>query len=142
MSEATQEQQLTEQQIANWQRDTLASSQKHLAERGIVPQSIFDKESRYLAPFFAVWKIKAQNGRTYWVIAGRLPTDHAEISAAATAREAIRYFSLQWQLKADQIVHAGVRDKTQLDFANLLINRAHGLYEFYEKDELWANEPK
>ena len=131
----------TEQQIAQWQRDTFENSQKHLASKGIIPQSVFDKESRYLAPFFAVWKIKSQNGKSYWVISGRLPTDHVEVTAAATARDAIRHFSFQWQLKADEIVQSGIKEQTQLDFANLLVNRAHGLYEFYEKDELWINEP-
>lgn len=131
----------TEQQIAQWQRDTFENSQKHLASKGIIPQSVFDKESRYLAPFFAVWKIKSQNGKSYWVISGRLPTDHVEVTAAATARDAIRHFSLLWQLKADEIVQSGIKEQTQLDFANLLVNRAHGLYEFYEKDELWTNEP-
>ncbi|MBE0364187.1 hypothetical protein PULV_a1767 [Pseudoalteromonas ulvae UL12] len=131
----------TEQQIAQWQRDTFENSQKHLASKGIIPQSVFDKESRYLAPFFAVWKIKSQNGKSYWVISGRLPTDHVEASVAATARDAIRHFSFQWQLKADEIVQSGIKEQTQLDFANLLVNRAHGLYEFFEKDELWTNEP-
>ena len=36
---------------------------------------------------------------------------------------------------------AGARDKTQADFANLLINRAHGLYEMHENEQLWAKEP-
>jgi hypothetical protein len=62
-------------------------------------------------------------------------------SAAKNAREAVRSFSLHWQLKAQQIIDAGITDKTQLDFANLLINRAQGLYEMFGKDELWQAEP-
>ncbi len=130
-----------EQYTQQWQRECFQNAQKHLAEKGIIPHTVVEKDSRYLAPLCAVWKLKAQDGKTYWVITGRLPTDHVEVTAASNAREALRYFSLQWQLKADQIVNAGIRDKTQLDFANLLIRRAHGLYEVYEKDELWVNEP-
>ncbi len=142
MSEQQPAQQpLTEEQNIAWQRESFQKAQKHLAQKGIIPKTINDKDSRYLTPFFAVWKIKAENAKSYWVISGRLPTDHVEISAAKTARDAIRYFSFQWQLKADQIVKSGIKDKTQADFANLLVNRAHGIYEFYEKDELWQNEP-
>ncbi len=75
------------------------------------------------------------------MITGRLPTNHAEAGAAANPREVLRYFSMQWQLKADQLMESGATDKTKVDFANLLINRAHGLYELFEKDEMWQNEP-
>ncbi len=132
----------SEQDFIVWQRDTLQSAQKHLASKGVIPSSINDKESRYLAPLFAVWKIKAQNGKSYWVVAGQLPTDHAQASCAPNAREALRYFSMQWQLKAQAILDSKIQDKTQIEFAQLLINRAHGLYEMFEKDELWFNEPK
>ena len=130
-----------QQQEIQWQRECFQNAQKHLAEKGIMPKTLLEKESRFLAPLCALWKFKAQNGKSYWVITGRLPTDHAEASAAKDARDAMRYFSLQWQLKADQIIAAGARDKTQADFANLLINRAHGLYEMHENEQLWAKEP-
>jgi hypothetical protein len=138
------EQQITEEQKAElekqWQRDCFQAAQKHLAEKGIIPASVFDKESRFLAPLCAVWKIKAQTGKTYWVLTGRLPTDHMEASAAKTAREAMKSFSYQWQMKADSIMSAGAKDETQVKFANLLVNRAHGLYEIADNDELWVNE--
>jgi hypothetical protein len=138
---AEQQAQLEQQQIV-WQRECFQKAQKHLAEKGIMPKTVIEKESRFLAPLCALWKFKAQNGTDYWVITGRLPTDHAAASAAKDARDALRYFSLQWQLKADQIMSTQVRDKTQVDFANLLINRAHGLYEMHDNEQLWANEPK
>jgi hypothetical protein len=63
------------------------------------------------------------------------------LSAAKNAREAVRAFSLHWQLKAQQIIDSGINDKTKQDFANLLIKRAHGLYEMFEKDALWQQAP-
>lgn len=138
-----EEQAQAEQQSVMWQRECFQNAQKHLAEKGVMPKSLLEKESRFIAPLCALWKFKGQDGKSYWVITGRLPTDHALASVAENARDALRYFSLQWQLKADQIIQSGgARDKTQVDFANLLINRAHGLYEMYEKEELWLNEPK
>jgi hypothetical protein len=124
-----------------WTRETLDRANKHLAEKGILPKAILDKESRYLAPMCAIWKIKSQQGKTYWVISGNLPTDHVEVTAATNARDAVRYFSFQWQMKAEEIMHAGVREKAQVDFANLLVNRAHGLYDLYNNDKLWASVP-
>ena len=124
-----------------WQRECFQNAQKHLAEKGVIPQTVVEKESRFIAPLVAIWKFKAQSGKSYWVITGRLPTDHAEASAATNAREVLRYFSMQWQLKADQLMQSGAVDKTKVDFANLLINRAHGLYELFEKDDMWQNEP-
>ncbi|WP_404340259.1 DUF4826 family protein [Pseudoalteromonas mariniglutinosa] len=124
-----------------WQRECFQNAQKHLAEKGVMPKTVIEKESRFIAPLVAIWKFKAENGRSYWVITGRLPSDHAEAGAAENARDALRYFSLQWQLKADQLMNSGTVDKTKADFANLLINRAHGIYELYEKEDMWRNEP-
>ncbi|MGS0535817.1 DUF4826 family protein [Pseudoalteromonas sp. SaAl2] len=136
-----EEQAQAHQQSVMWQRECFQNAQKHLAEKGVMPQSLIEKESRFIAPLCALWKFKAQDKKKYWVITGRLPTDHAHESAAENPRDALRYFSLQWQLKADQIMQSGAVDKTKVDFANLLINRAHGIYEMYEKDHLWTNEP-
>ncbi|MCG7568808.1 DUF4826 family protein [Pseudoalteromonas sp. CNC9-20] len=136
-----QQEQQKEQEIREFQRHCFQSAQKHLAEKGIMPKSVVDKDSRFLAPLCAVWKFGAQNGKTYWVITGRLPADHVEVTAATNAREAMRYFSLQWQMQAEQLLNSQNLDKTQHDFAQLLIKRAHGLYELCDKDALWVNEP-
>jgi hypothetical protein len=34
-------------------------------------------------------------------------------------------------------MNSGAIDKTKVEFANLLINRAHGLYDLFDKEELW-----
>ncbi len=128
-----------EQAFQQWQREMFQRAQSYLADKGVIADVVLDKECRLLPPLCAVWKMKATNGKRYWVLTGRLPSDHAEVSAADTARDALRYFSLQWQLKADELMASGLKEKAQLDFANLLVNRAHGLYEMYERDDLWTN---
>ncbi|MCF6455412.1 DUF4826 family protein [Pseudoalteromonas sp. MMG024] len=125
-----------------WIRSTLDRANKHLAEKGVIPKTILDKESRYIAPMCAIWKIKSQQGKTYWVVSGNLPTDHVEVTAATNARDALRHFSFQWQLKADELAKNSAGDKAQIDFANLLVNRAEGLYDLYSNEKLWTNEPK
>ncbi|MFC0117307.1 DUF4826 family protein [Pseudoalteromonas xiamenensis] len=136
-----QPRQMTEQEELQWKRDAFETAQKFLVEKGLFPESYSDEECYFLVPLLSVWKFKCQNGKRYWVIAGRLPTDVIAATTAQTPRDAVRYFSYQWQLKADEIMSTGTRDQTQLNFANLLVNRAHGLYEIAEKQELWANVP-
>jgi hypothetical protein len=126
-----------EQSSSEWVRAQFQKANQYLAEKGILPDNVAVSESRYLTPLMAIWKITAQDRKQYWVISGDLPTDHMAVSAAKDAREAVRAFSLHWQLKAEQIMNSGAIDKTKMEFANLLINRAHGLYDLFDKEELW-----
>ncbi len=129
-----------EQANSEWARTQFQKANQYLAEKGILPENVAVSESRYLTPLVAVWKIKAQDRKEYWVISGDLPTDHLALSAAKDAREAVRAFSLHWQLKAEQIMNSGSVDKTKVDFANLLVNRAHSLYDLFAKEVLWTKQ--
>jgi hypothetical protein len=126
---------------AAWVREQFQKANAHLASKGILPDNVAVSESRYLPPYFAVWKLNTKDKQAYWVISGDVPTDHMALASAKNAREAVRAFSLQWQLKAQQIIDSGAKDNTQQEFAALLIKRAHGLYEMFGKDDLWQAEP-
>ncbi|WP_233081295.1 DUF4826 family protein [Rheinheimera soli] len=126
-----------EQAHNEWVRAQFQKANQYLAEKGILPDTVAVSESRYLTPLMAVWKITAQDRKQYWVVSGDLPTDHLPLSAAKDAREAVRAFSLNWQMKAEQVMNSGAIDKTKVDFANLLVNRAHSLYDLFDKEELW-----
>lgn len=136
----TEEIEQAEKARAEWVRTQFQKANEYLASKGIIPDNVAVTESRYLPPFFAVWKLNTKDKQSFWVVSGDLPTDHMAYSAAVTPREAVRAFSLRWQLKAQQIIDAGIRDKTQQDFANLLINRAHSLYDMFNQDNLWQEE--
>ncbi len=129
-----------EQARQEWVRTQFQKANEYLASKGILPDNVAVSDSRYLPPYFAVWKLNTKDKKAFWVISGDLPTDHMAVSAAANAREAVRAFSLHWQLKAQQIMDAGVIEQTQKDFANLLINRAHNLYDMFNADELWQQQ--
>ncbi len=129
-----------EQVRQEWIRTQFQKANKFLAEKGIIPSKVLDTESRYLAPYMAVWKIESKrpSKKTYWVLSGDLPSDLVDVSVAKTAREAVRHFSLTWQLKAENLVRTGVtRDATQAKYANLLISRAESLYTMQNDDSLW-----
>ncbi|MEE2001263.1 DUF4826 family protein [Alkalimonas sp. MEB108] len=129
--------QLTEQQQSEWVRNQFQKANEYLASKGILPDQVVVKESRYLVPLVAVWRIKSQDRKEYWVLTGDLPTDHMALSGARDAKDAVRAFSMHWQLKAQQILDTQPGDKTQVDFANLLINRAHGLYDLFDNEAIW-----
>ena len=139
MSEQLTQEQLAqvEQARTQWVREQFQKANEYLASKGIIPDNVAVSESRYMPPFLAIWKMNAKDNKAFWVLSGDLPTDHMPISAALNAREAVRSFSLNWQLKAQQIINAGVTDKTQIEFANLLVHRAQAMYDMFEQDALW-----
>lgn len=133
-----QPEQWSEAQVNDWVRSQFQKANLHLAEKGVVMDSVAVQDSRYLPPYVAVWKINALDKQSYWVICGDLPTDHIELKAAENARDALRAFSFRWQIKAQQLVDAGIEDQTATDYANLLVNRAQSLYQLFESEKVWG----
>ncbi|PTC00575.1 DUF4826 domain-containing protein [Thalassospira xiamenensis] len=135
-------QNLTEAEAAAWVKETFQAANKYLAEQGILSHRILTKESRYVAPVVAIWKFETNDGKFCWVINGDLPTDHVGEKAAATARDAMRHFALNWQLKAEAIFNDNnlANDETQQAYAELLVSRSESLYALSDKNELWQNE--
>lgn len=66
-----------------------------------------------------------------WLICGDVRTDYIEASAAATPRDALRHFSLKWQMDAGRY--------TDPDAEARLIRQAEELYEMAEADHLWSD---
>lgn len=125
-------------QVSEWVRAQFQKANLFLAEKGIVMDSVAVQDSRYLPPMVAVWKINGIDKQSYWVISGDLPTDYIALSAASDARDALRAFSFRWQMNAQQLIDAGVQDQTTADYVNLLIGRAHSLYDLFENDQIWS----
>ncbi|WP_218310566.1 DUF4826 family protein [Alteromonas antoniana] len=138
MTEQTQ-QPMTQEQREEWVKAQFQRANKHLAENGVLFHSVVTEESRYLVPFVAVWKLKALDEKFYWVMSGDLPADYTLYENASNAREAIKYFSMQWQLKAENIRQSGTQDKTQLEFAGLLQARAENLFNMQAAEQLWKD---
>ena len=130
---------LNEQQMTAWVQAQFQKANQFLAQEGILFDSVITEQSRYLAPYLAVWKIKAMDQKVYWVISGDLPTDVALSVNATDARDVLRYFSLQWQLKAENLeANNTQQDARQAEFVQLLRSRADSLYAFYENETLWG----
>ena len=128
---------MNQEQLAEWVKIQFQRANKHLAENGVLFDTVVTGDSRYLAPYLALWKIKAHDGKQYWVLGGDLPSDFTLADNAPDAREALKYFALSWQMKAQSIQAAAPQDKTQQEFAELLINRAEVLYDMHKQDRFW-----
>ncbi len=137
--QAQQQPELSDEQRQQWVREQYQVATKYLADKGIVTNSVMVEDSRYIAPLVSVWKLKSLDGKWFWVICGDLPSDHINIEAAKSAQEAIRHFSMTWQLKAENINRNSTSNEQQKTFAQLLTTRAGSLYDISNDKQLWAN---
>ncbi|WP_028115258.1 DUF4826 family protein [Ferrimonas senticii] len=138
-SQPTPEQIQAQQQ--QWLRVQYQKANKHMAEKGVLPGKVILKESRYLVPFVAVWKMEdaSPHRRRYWVLSGDLPTDIVAESVAKNARDAVHHFSMLWQLKAEKLLRSG--DQTQVKLAQLMVSRAEALMKMHGDKRLWGEMP-
>lgn len=134
----TQPRELTEQDQQQWVREQYQAAAKFLATKGLITESVADTESRYLVPFMAIWKMNLADKSSVWVITGDVPIDYSPLSVAEEARDVVRHFSLKWQIQAENFLNS--KEQEQQDFAQHLINRAEGLYQLFEKDDLWNSK--
>ncbi len=128
---------MTDAETQEWVRLQFQRANLHLAEQGIVMESVAVAESRYLPPLIAVWKIHGLNKNVVWAISGDVPVDYLPVAVASDAREAIKHFSYRWQMKAQQIIDNGISDNTSADYVQLLVGRANMLYDLAESETLW-----
>lgn len=130
----------TEEQLQEWIRNKFQEANKYLAEQGIISDQVVTKESRYLAPFVAVWKFTTTEAHKLWVINGDVPTDMVNDKVAKSAREAVRHFALNWQLKAEAMMQTEQPTQEQRNYATYLVNRAENVYQLYEQENLWQQQ--
>jgi hypothetical protein len=120
-----------EEQLKDWTAQTLKAAVQELLDRGITDTPLVEAKPAWVLPFqILIGKIREQGDDTrfWWFISGDLPTDHVEFSAAASTREAARYFALRWQIRAANDTDAGSQ----------LAERAEALYQLAEDEHLWS----
>lgn len=115
-----------------WAQGQLRNASKFLAEKGVILETVFNEVSTYMTNKVAIFKIRDKERNKYWVITGDMPTDYAPASVAKDYKEAARHFSLNWQLKAENIIRMPTRTKVQSEFAQLLVNKAEELYSLID----------
>lgn len=125
------------EQAAVWFNSQVQRAGQYLANQGVIMEKLDQNNSTYVAPLFCILKIRSKDRKRFWVIVGDLPTDYTPDSTAKNAREALRHFALHWQLKAEQMIQAGIRDNIQRDYAQLLVTKAEAIYPFVDNKSLW-----
>lgn len=133
-----EETQLTKEAIeaANeWGNAQLDKVAKHLAENGIILEKVITKDSFQVVPIIIILKVLDNQRKRYWAIAGDIPTDFTLEENAKSPKEVLRYFSLNWQLRAENLRQSGTQDKVQLEFAQLLEMKAESMYQMSIKTE-------
>ena len=129
-----------QEELSAWVREQFQKANKHLAENQVLFESVVTEESRYLAPYCAVWKIKDTENKFYWVVSGDVPTDYVEIGIAPDARAAMKHFSLSWRLSAENIRRDAKDDEQQLAIAKSLDTGARNLYDVAHNDQVWEQQ--
>lgn len=136
-----------QEQIKRWHQEEFVKVQKFCVSKGVQAKSIDQTKTKCLPPIVGAWYVNTANkGEDFWVLTGDLPTDLAPAKVAPDAREALRYFSMNWQLKAANIEDAiaegkitGENKETQIKFIQELVSKAEGLYQLHGDEKLWAN---
>jgi len=137
----------TEEKIKLWHQEEFVKVQKFCLSKGIQVKGIDQNHTKCLPPVVGAWYVNGTNkGENYWVVSGDLPTDVASAEVAPNAREVLKYFSMNWQLKAANIEDAiaegkitGENKETQSKFVEELVNKAEGLYHLHSDEKLWAS---
>ncbi|TDF41425.1 DUF4826 family protein [Alteromonadaceae bacterium M269] len=129
-----------EEELSAWVRAQFQLANQYLAEHGVLFESVYAEDSRYLAPYFSLWKIKAMDGQIYWVLGGDMPSDHVNFEVSETAKGALRHFSLGWQLKAENIRSAESEDPERVTHADMLIKKAEMMYALYKDESIWGQQ--
>ncbi|MBI2380088.1 MAG: DUF4826 family protein [Gammaproteobacteria bacterium] len=129
-----------------WEQSQYARALKYCTDKGLRVVQLDKRNSRVLPPYVALWLVSVSDyADKIWVLTGDLPADHVSSKAAAKARDALKHFSLSWQLKAESLgaeLRAGRFSlgsaENQAKYASLLVHRAHHLYVLTEEEGLWA----
>lgn len=137
----------TEEELKKWVTNQLESAVKELTEQGLFDTAMVEARPAWVFPFGLLIGMIREQGETTsfdWFIKGDFPTGRVHSSIASTAREAARYFALQWQLEAKRIEESGSdtqgEELTQPEpgkSGNQLVEMAQSLYELVEQDSLW-----
>lgn len=136
----------SEEDNQRWGQEQYAKVQKYCQKNQLPIQQLDQTKSRVLPPIIAIWNVElaTKPASTVWVIGGEVMMDHVSTKAAGTPREALRHFSLSWQMKSSTLERTmnpslpEAEKEQQQKVIEKLINEAEALYDLYANDQLWA----
>jgi hypothetical protein len=134
---------------SEWTQEILDKAVRETSVLGVFADQLVEARPVWSVPNkVMIGQVRLTNEPTtfVWIICGDLPTDHINSTVASTAREALRHFSLKWQLDASRYKDPVTRkasglDETQ-DWSRLtaqLVAKAEELYAMAEDESLWQH---
>lgn len=94
-----------------------------------------------------VWGVTKEHDFVWTLSVDKLIADYIAGSLAATPREAVRHFSMKWQMDADRLMNlkkkesnGEMSDERMQEFSNKLIGYAEALYDLTNRDEVWEEK--
>ena len=131
-----------------WAREQLRRAVDETTQRGVfVDQVVEAKPIWVLHEKIAIGQARESSrpDSFVWLICGDLPTDYVGSQAAANPRDALRHFSLKWQMDAERYQDPAVRkahglseDKDVSHLTDQLVAKAEELYAIAEEDSHWS----
>ncbi|MBT8449000.1 MAG: DUF4826 family protein [Gammaproteobacteria bacterium] len=128
-----------------WIMKEKANLMKYCKNKDLGADKLLDEKYAGLAPFFALWAVENRSERKkYWVITGDLPNDHLPYDVANHPRDALKHFSMVWQMKAEKLqvklenkeLSIGTPEQQETMIA-LLRDRAENIYSLAAEDAIW-----
>lgn len=115
-----------------WMKELVSQAVQGTGERKLFDEELIEAKAEWALPNrLLVGKVREQmNPRTFlWFVCGEIPLDYIPGENATTPREALRYFSMKWQLKAE---NAADEEQT-----NELVEHAEAIYALAEDERFW-----
>ena len=117
-----------------WMKELVSLAVRGTGELDIFDEALIEAKPEWALPNrLLVGKVRKQmSPRAFlWFICGEVPLDYVPGENATTPREALRYFSMKWQLDAERA--------TEKDHADALVEHAEAVYALTEDERFWQN---
>lgn len=135
------------QAFTAWAQQHVSSMARHVHTNGVLEGELKGHCVWALPHKIFLGKIwpDGDKSKTYWIISGELVnTDHIEGELADTARDAVRHFSLKWQMQAERLSadfeDSNPDDSNWQEIGENLVSQAEILYAAAQEDRLWDAE--
>jgi hypothetical protein len=122
-----------EQTNEDWIRKQLDSAVEQLIDLGAVSDRVAEARPVWSLPGkIVLGQIRdSDDPKSFkWFVSGDVRTDFIDGNIAAAPRDALRHFSLKWQLDVGRYTDPAAADR--------LIGHAEELYDMVEEDRLWV----
>ena len=131
-----------------WVRETLDRAVAEITGHAVLEGNFVEARAVWSLPYrVMIGQIREtrESATFHWIICGDLPTDHIPSNVAVTPRDALRHFSLKWQLGAARYDDPATRKAAGMDSlpqdgrGARLAEIAEKLYALAEDDSLWPD---